>query len=305
MMNKLIRDPLLHFLLIGAGLFVVFEALNQDVPAGPGKKEVIVNRAALLNFVQFRNKAFQPELAAAYLNGLTEEQLQVLVDDFVREEVLYREAVDLGLEQNDYIIKRRLIQKLDFVTQGFAEATVDISEEEVRAYFAQSRDDYFVAPFVTFTHVFLDAERRGADDAQLAAAEMLDTLNTTGVPFAGATQYGDRFPYHVNYVERAPDFVASHFGPEMAGQVFDLPPDSTSWLGPYMSPYGSHLVMVSAKSEGHYPELSEIYNRVADDTRRVRLRELAEQAVSKVVDTYEVRIALDQEQPLGRAHAAE
>ena len=304
-MKKLIREPLLHFLLIGAGLFVVFEALNPDVPAGPGEKEVIVDRAALLNFVQFRNKTFQPELAAAHLDGLTEEQLQALVDDFVREEVLYREAVDLGLEQNDYIIKRRLIQKLDFVTQGFAEAAVDVSEEEVRAYFAESRDDYFIASFVTFTHVFLDAERRGADNAQLAAAEMLDTLNTTGVPFTGATQYGDRFPYHVNYVERAPDFVASHFGPEMADQIFELPPDSTGWLGPYMSPYGSHLVMVSAKSKGRYPELSEIYDRVAYDVRRVRLRELADEVVNKVIESYDVTVVLDPEDSADVARAVE
>jgi hypothetical protein len=91
--------------------------------------------------VQFRSKAFNPEVAAARLDSLGDAELERLIDDYVREEALHREALALGMDQNDYVIKQRLIQSLQFITNGFVSAAVDVSDEEIAEYYEANRDD--------------------------------------------------------------------------------------------------------------------------------------------------------------------
>ncbi len=112
------------------------------------------------------------------------------------------------------------------------------------------------------------------------------------MPFTGAPNHGDRFPYFLNYVEREPEFVASHFGQPMAAQIFELEPDDSAWQGPFESPYGYHLLMVTTKVEGRYPEIAEVRDRVAADAERREIEKLQDEAIQAIVDTYEVRRAL-------------
>jgi hypothetical protein len=172
------------------------------------------------------------------------------------------------MDKNDYIIKRRMIQSIEFITDGFVTAAVDVSDDDVSAYYDANREDYFISPFVTFTHVFFDGERHSRDEAFGLAKAKLAELNQQQVPFSDAPRHGDRFHYFVNYVERDPQFVASHFGVPMAEQVFVLDPDNATWHGPYESEYGMHLVLLTRKVAGRYPELAEIEAAVRDDTER-------------------------------------
>jgi parvulin-like peptidyl-prolyl isomerase len=222
---------------------------------------------------------------------MSAEQRQAMIDDYAREEVLYREAKAFGLEQGDYIIRRRLVQKLEFISEGLAEAATTITEEQLSTYYDANATRYRIAPTVTFTHVFFDAERRGYAEAETAAARKLMELNGQGVPFAQAPQHGDRFPYHVNYVERTPDFVASHFGGDIAQAVFELSPDKRRWAGPFRSPYGAHLVLVAGWIEGRTPPLPEIKGRVLQDLERELIRERKDKVVAEIVKTYEIEIA--------------
>ena len=140
----------MHFLLVGIALLGAHElfvhAENTEDP-----RTIVVDRAALLNFIQYRTKVFEPDAAAARLDGLSEDALTRVINDFVQEEALYREAQALGLARDDYVIKQRMIQKVDFITQGFAEAAVALTEEDLERHFAEHRERYFVAPLVTFT----------------------------------------------------------------------------------------------------------------------------------------------------------
>ena len=113
---KLFKEPLLHFLLAGVALFVVYKQINPEEELGD--KTIAVNKDSLMTFIQYRTKSFQPELANKRWQAMDELERQRLVDEYIREEVLYREALSLGLEQDDYIIKRRLVQKLDFTLQA-------------------------------------------------------------------------------------------------------------------------------------------------------------------------------------------
>ncbi|HSM29647.1 MAG TPA: peptidylprolyl isomerase [Woeseiaceae bacterium] len=288
-MKRLLREPLVHFLAIGLGLFVLFDLVAPE-DAGLDEKTIVVDRPALLTFIQFRSKAFNPDAAAARLDALSDQELERLVDDYVREEALYREALALGMDQNDYVIKQRLIQSLQFITNGFVSAAVDISDEDIAEYYAANRDDYYVDPYVTFTHVYFSSDRHGREQARQLAQAKLAELNSEGVPFSESTRHGDRFLYNVNYVERTEDFVGSHFGRSMASELFALEADDGRWHGPLESAYGFHLVMVTRRTEGAYPPLEEIADSVREDALRIKLDKQNERAVQAIVDTYDIRM---------------
>jgi hypothetical protein len=253
-------------------------------------KVITVDHDTLMTFVQYRMKAFDPVLAQKRLDALPKAELQRLIDDYVREEVLYREALALGLDEGDYVIRRRLVQKLEFITEGFAETSVQVDDAAVRRYFDANKEDYYVEPYVTFTHVFFDTENRSREQAHALAEKELVELNRSGVPFSDAPKYGDRFLYHVNYVERTPDYVASHFGPAMAEAIFALEPNDFVWRGPFDSPYGVHLVMLITNEPGREPELSEIEGRVREDAKRAMIRQKTDEAVEDIIGAYHVEV---------------
>ena len=288
-MKTLLKEPLVHFLAAGLALFALFGIVNRDAPEND-PNVIVVDHEALLNFVQYRIKAFNPDLAEKKLSGLSEEELERLIDDYVREEVLHREALALGLDEDDYVIRRRLVQKLEFITEGFAESSVEEDPAAVRRYFEANEADYYVEPYVTFTHVFFDSEDRPREEARARAEKNLVELNRESTRFSDAPKHGDRFLYHVNYVERTPDYVASHFGIEMAKAIFELEPNDLLWRGPYDSPYGVHLVLLITNEPGRKPDLGEIEGRVVEDWRRSLVRERTENAIADIVGGYDVRV---------------
>ena len=166
---------------------------------------------------------------------------------------------------------------------------LEVTDEDVAAHYEANREDYYISPFVTFTHVFIDGERHSRDDAYALANAKLEELNKEHVQFSDAPRHGDRFPFFVNYVERDPQFVASHFGSAMAQAVFVLEPKVSAWHGPYESEYGLHLVMLTKKAEGRYPELDAVERIVRDDAEREAIASQKEKAIQAIVDTYEVR----------------
>lgn len=303
-MKRFLKEPLVHFLAAGLGLFVLFGLVNRD-EGDADKNVVIVDRDALLTFVQYRIKAFNPTLAEKKLEGMSDEELERFIDEYVREEVLHREALALGLDEDDYVIRRRLVQKLEFITEGFAESSVAVDESALQRYFDANKADYFVEPYVTFTHVFFQTEDRPREEAQALAKKELAKLNRDAVPFSDAPQHGNRFLYHVNYVERTPDYVGSHFGPPMARALFALEPNEFVWRGPFDSAYGVHLVLLTTNEPGREPELAELRDRIHEDARRAMIREETETAIAEVVEAYDVRVVYERRPSGGATEHAE
>ncbi len=292
MLLKFLKDPLAHFLALGLGLFLLYAALNPGSGTLDDPKTIAVDRDALLTFVQYRTKTFQPKLAAARLDAMPKEKLKRLIDDYVREEALHREALALGLGRNDYVIKRRMIQKIDFITQGFAEAVIKLSENDIKAHYEANKERYREQAIITFTHVFFDTERHKPDEAAALAKAKLAELKAGPAPFSDAPKHGARFPYGVNYVERTRDQVESYFGKPMTRALFELEPDDSAWRGPFLSPYGAHLVMVVGKKEARIPPLEEMRERVEADLTSERRKEQSEKAIKAIVDSYRVEIDL-------------
>jgi len=289
MKKFLLKEPLIHFLLLSLGLFGLYGIVGDKL-GGTDSKKIVVDKAAIQTFIQYRSKSFDEKSSQEKLDALSKEELDLLIKDLVREEALYREAESIGLSDNDYVIRRRLIQKLEFISRAFHDANARLSKEDVATYFDANKNDYYAQPYVTFTHVFFDNERHGEGKAKTLAMAKITKLNKQKVSFSNAISHGDRFLYHVNYVERTPDYITSHFGVEMAKSVFDLNANEKKWHGPYESPYGSHLVMVSKKAEGRFPELNEIVDLVQLDAREAFIKNKANEAIDGIIEGYDVDI---------------
>ncbi|HEX4999572.1 MAG TPA: peptidylprolyl isomerase [Terriglobia bacterium] len=282
-----LREPLVHFVLIGGLVFAAFHLLNASPAAD--SRTIVVDRNAIITFMQYRSNAFEGELFGKQFDNLSEEQRKALVDQYVREEALYREALGMGLDREDYIIRQRLVQKLEFLVDDTA-AEAPPGDTELVDFYQKNQTDYVEPPVYTFTHVFFDAEKRGAENARAAASQMLVTLNRNHTPFDAASSLGDRPLFFQNYVDRTRDFVVSHMGEPLTAALDHVEPSSAVWRGPYESPYGWHLILLTERRSGRLPPLEEIRQRVAEDYERGANDRARRKAVDELVSKYRVRV---------------
>ena len=283
-----LREPLLHFLLLGATLFTVYQHIRQD-QADPDRRTIAVNRDKLLSFIEYRLRIFDAERSNAYLDSLPSPELQRLIDAYVREEAVYREAKTLGLDQEDYVARLRLVQQLESALRGFANMQAEPTAQEIEQYYEAHKPEYAVEPRVRFTHVFFSSDMHASSQAEALARQELLRLNRDRVRFEQAPAHGEHFLYGVNYIQRAPELVASHFGTEMQRQLFDLEP-SQIWRGPFRSLHGYHLVLLVDKQPGYLPPFEQVQTRVAQETRDAKRDARFEEEIRSIVTTYRVQM---------------
>lgn len=285
--TRLLREPFVHFLVAGALIFAAYAALRQSEPGGD---VIVVDRAALLNFMRRESNRFDTDGLAAALDDMPQDALQALIDAYVDEETLFREAASLGLADGDYVVRQRLIQKMRFLLEDIAETELNIDERSLMEYYRAHRENYAIEPSITFTHVFFDAERRGSDAALEAATEALRSLNEAGAGFVDAPAWGDGFPLLRNYVERRLDYVAGHFGDDFASGIAALSPSRDVWQGPLQSVFGQHVVLVTEHRQGRHAEFESVRGAVERDFRRDRLRASVDEAIGDMRGRYRIEL---------------
>jgi hypothetical protein len=274
-MSKLIRAPLVHFLLIGAALYVAF-ALWSKPSADVAPNRIVITAGEIEWLVTVWTKQWQ--------RPPTPEERQGLIDDYIRESVMYREALAMGLDQNDMVIRRRLRQKLEFLTEDLA-TLVAPSEQELRACFEENADAYREPDRITISQVFFNPDRRG--DATLrdaeAAKRQLASLDDPST--GGALELGDRLlqPY---YPDRSEAELARLFGREFARSIFAL--SEGAWHGPVLSGYGVHLVYVHERRNAPPPAFDNVREQVRQDWEDDKRQELKERYYAGLVARYEV-----------------
>jgi hypothetical protein len=245
--RRALREPLLHFAVLGAGLFVLFAVVGGDDPAS---RRVVVGRGALENLAAAFERTWQRPPTRAELEGL--------VADHVRETILAREAKALGLDEDDVIVRRRLRQKIELLAASLAESA-EPSEADLEAWLREHADRWRVEPRVSFRHVYLSRERRGAaTDAD--AARLLGELAAGSADPATA---GDPLLLPAALVDAPLPDVARQFGGDFAARVGAL--ELGRWNGPVESGYGVHLVRVDAREDGRLPALGEVRDAVLRD----------------------------------------
>lgn len=287
--NRIIRDPLIHFLAGGALIFVASALLRGEGWQPSNDRQVIhVDKAALLKFMQYQSAAFRPDYFQRQLGALSPDQRKQLIDRYVQEEALVREAQAMGLDGVDYVIRQRLVQKMLYLIDDTSGRSAPTDSELLRYYDAH-KADYQGAGTITFTHVFIDNEVAHPEGREQAARALKARLDARKAGFDDAPAYGDRFPYLQNYVDRAPDFIANQFGADFARAMLTLQP-SPHWQGPLRSEYGWHLVLVTSRTASRTPSFEEVRGQVKDDVTEARTAQAREKAIADLLTHYDVRV---------------
>jgi hypothetical protein len=274
---KFFREPLVYFLIIGAAIFVLYGFFRQQDAAI--QERAITISAAEVNWLTdtWEKRWNRPP---------TPEEREGLINEYLQEMILYREALAMGLDQNDTIIRRRLAQKLEFLSQDLLRPKPP-SEGELRAYFETYVDRYQLPDIITLTHVFLDPDVRG--DKTLEDAEVIKKqLQALKDPPQDAQSYGDAFMLQSYYPERSEAELLKLFGSGFARSVFELEPQQ--WHGPVLSGYGTHLVYVHYRQEADPPIFSEVEEQVLQDWESDRREQINEQFIANLIGRYDVTI---------------
>ncbi len=275
-MKRILREPLFHFLLLGAGLFYAYGAMQKPV-AGGGAGEIVVTMGQVENLAATFAKTWQ--------RPPTPQELAGLVRTHVREEIYYREAMAMGLDKDDTVIRRRLSQKMEFLSEDIA-AQVKPTDADLSAYLEAHADSFRVEPRFTFRHVFLNPEKHGENLAR-DGAQLLAQLNEAGVQ-VDASQLGDSLMMEHQFSAASTREIASQFGEKFAAKLPGLVPGK--WQGPIESGYGVHLVLVSERTEGRLPALAEVREAVEREWDNARRLEMNEKFYEELLKRYKVTV---------------
>ena len=285
---KLLHEPLVHFLLLGAVLFGVFALVGDRGSARVG--QIVVTPGHIEHLTVSFTRTWQRPPTAPELAGL--------IDDYIREEVLYREAVAMGLDRDDTIVPRRLRQKLEFLTEETA-AMAAPSDEELQTFLQQHLDTFRVEPRLAFRHVYLSRDRRG--DAASAEARQLLMQLTRGDAAMDTTALGDPFLLPPEFALVSRSEIARLFGDAFATQLQHL--ELGRWTGPIESAYGLHLVCVLERVDGRIPALVEGSEAVQREWLAARRKAVHEQFYQRLRARYTVVVeqpqAASDRRPIG------
>jgi len=247
--RRLLREPFLHFLVLGTALFFLSHYLEER------------GRFTRILITKDSVHAIAENYRQQYGAYPTPTQLNTLVEGFIQEEVYYHEAQKLGLDQDDEIVRRRLVQKYEFLQQDLAIAA-NPSEADLRDYFRSHADHYRVPAIAAFSQVFFSVDRRGGDAARAAAATAAAQLNTAAV--ARAPNAGDPFPGPQNFPALSGEEAERVFGQgDLTAGLFHLTPGR--WSQPLRSAYGWHIIHIDNFTPARAADFATVRDEVQRD----------------------------------------
>jgi parvulin-like peptidyl-prolyl cis-trans isomerase-like protein len=274
--KALLKEPLLHFLLIGAAVFGVYAWLHRDARDSGALHRVRIDEGDVKWLAEAWTRQWQREP--------TRDELRGLVTEYLREEVLAREARALGLDDNDTIVRRRLAQKLEFLVQDTARVA-EPSDDDLRRFYVANPDRFMTAARVSFAQVYFSREQRR--DAAADATTALAALPANASPERAAAM-GDRLFIDAEFRDVDEQTVAAQFGHSFTRAVFALVPGE--WHGPVESGYGLHLVRVSAQQPPRLREFAEARAQVLERWREQQERHSEEQYFATLLKKYYVHV---------------
>jgi hypothetical protein len=273
---KILKEPLFHFLLLGVVIFVVYFILNPaEDNAG---NQIKVTQNDVDRFVQIFQKQWQRKPNKQELEGLVRVHL--------KEEILYREALALGLEKDDTIIRRRLAQKMEFL---ITDVTVpeEVDDKDLLAFYEKNSARYTRAAKLSFRHIYFNPDIRGERLMDEANAT-LHTLQSTNAGMNVPNTYGDRYMLPLLYELTSEQEVARAFGRDFTEQL--LQTESGRWQGPIRSGYGVHLVYIQQRDAASIYPFNEVRDRVKNDYLFELRQQRNEDVLEKLKSRYEITI---------------
>jgi peptidyl-prolyl cis-trans isomerase C len=274
---KIFREPLLQFFIIGLfiyGAYGLYGVSNNELE----NNTIVVD--------ENRIAAFTNAWQQRWSRPPTEQELNGLINQYIREDIFYREAVAMGLDQDDPITRRRLAQKLEFLTRDVA-GLKEPEEGELEQYFVENIDQYKTPDMVTFKHIFIDPDKRGdatLDDAALILAE----LQTTDSSDTDVSMLGDRFMLQNEYSQQSELDVRKAFGSGFAKAVMQL--EKKQWHGPVLSGYGTHLVYIDVIDKSPPPKFKQVQKAVFQNWQAIQQEQFNEAYFESLKSRYEIVI---------------
>ena len=275
-MWTLSRSPLTVFLLLGIGVF----AGERWLVDGNDQRRVVRVTVEQVD-------ALRARWDAQWGRAPTGRELRGLIDEAVREEILYREALRMALDRDDPIVRRRLARKMTFMLEDNSDVQ-EPAPREVEEFFSDHAERYRQPARTTFQHVFLSHDRR--EDPERDAAGLLGVLRNE--PERSWRTAGDAFALLREYAGRTDREIAESFGADFSAALADLAPGN--WRGPVTSAHGTHLVRVLTRSTPRTPALQDVRERVTQDLLEAGRRAQNAAALQTLRERYEVQLpALD------------
>ncbi|MEJ8567126.1 peptidylprolyl isomerase [Elongatibacter sediminis] len=271
--KRWLSEPLVHFLLLGGLIFMAWEYLG-DEPAGG---EIVVSRGQQENLVQTFERTWK--------RPPTGEEFQGLLDDYVRQEIAYREGTAMGLDEDDIVIRRRLRQKLELLAADVAGLDAP-TEEQLQTYLETHPDDFRLAPRLSFRHVFFSRDQRG-DATEQDALTLLQRIGTDG-PQGDFENQGDPLPLPFRLEDVREGEIERLFGKVFAAGLQGIPVGQ--WSGPVRSGYGMHLVFIEDRSQGRVPALDDIREAVQREWLSARRRDAVSGLYDRLAAQYTIRV---------------
>lgn len=274
MLKRLVKEPLVHFLLLAVVIFAVYGLINREWIAAPDR--IVVTTAKIEQLVSVFAKTWQ--------RPPTAEELKGLIDDYVKEEIYVREASALGLDKDDTVIRRRLRLKMEFLNEVAADALAP-TDAELEAYLQANAGAFEIDPMLAFQQVFLSPDRHG-DKIDQDAASILEVLLTS--PTTDPASLGDSSLLPTELSLTTKTSIGQTFGADFADALDKAA--LAQWTGPIKSAYGLHLIRVLERKPGRLPALDEVRDAVAREWANARRKELEDRRFEELLKNYEVTI---------------
>jgi parvulin-like peptidyl-prolyl isomerase len=291
LLARFLKEPLLHFLVIGAALFGAYAWLNRDGDAGVRQVRLAESDVSWLEETFALERQRQP----------SEEELRALVRGFVKEELLARQAQELGLDKDDIVVRRRLAQKMTFLLQDNSRRAQPSDDDLRRLYEAQrgqTQDNQtqgnqlpseprtmFTRPRISFTQIFFSRDQR--KDAAADARQALERLSLPDPDSAAPTaDLGDRISIKAEFRNTEERAVANQFGAKFAARLFELAPGP--WQGPLESSQGFHLVRITQLTPAQLRPFDEIKGELVEMWHEQNQRESEERYFVEQLKKYRV-----------------
>ncbi len=291
-MKRWLREPLVHFLLIGAALFAISRVIKPATDRNAPPRQIVLTLDDL--------RQLQIGFAAQWQRPPNEQEMLGLIESRIKEEILYREALALGLDKDDTIVKRRMAQKMEFLAEDVS-AAKEPTTAELKAWFEKNTTLFMQPARLTFRHLYFSPDRRGKS-AWSDAKAALPKLDGKPASWAGAAAFGDPFMFQDYLADRTPDQVAKDFGPPFAKALFVEKPGR--WTGPIESGYGWHLVFVESLTPERVPAFEEVEPDVKTAWLAARKAEAWDKAYQAMRAKYELMLPAPPEGPPSAAPAA-
>jgi hypothetical protein len=270
--KKFLREPLLHFLVLGAGLYFLYGIINSE--SADARNEIVIDAGRL--------SILSTSFERVWQRVPTDAELKGLIDSYVREEVMYREGIALSLDRNDAIVRRRVAQKMSFIADGLVPNTP--TEAESQSWLAEHAGDYRISPSYSLRQIYINPQRHAGElDSVIASTR------TALAAASGETVIGDSTMLPSSLMSAGQQDIVRTFGSEFADAILDV--DVGSWQGPIRSSFGLHFVDISERIAARDPSLDEVRQAVERDFLNSRSLQISDAFYQSLLERYAVRYA--------------